>query len=335
MRLNLCSIKATAFVLLLATFSYIFAALKAPACIHLKMEKDSLALLQPTVLTVQLTNNLNSTLFLKDHVTIYGPSRHLQWPLDLTLTLVTPGGDEYPCRVNPSPSGPPAYAALPAKDSLCAHSFLNWSEVLTKTCEANLAKIVTPGNYKIFASYELPPQEILHLSPESLAVLYLLYYAGKELPMPEGNLVYSDTVEFVFLPQNETYPRRIGKVSSLGKAFAPDWEWNESQAQCRLELLRDSNTPYSEAARYMLLGRIWCRDSLMSQRVCFASLYPGSWLELLWLQEELVRLTVASFYGMRAPQAVDSILAAHPEMAANNYFVRRARGELKLLPHSW
>jgi len=305
-----------------------------PASIHITLPKDTFALAEPTVLTIEISNDSDTNLILSNYVT-----PNLEWSTSITYTLMTPDGQFWTCSrgsmASISRTDPPKdnLIILPPGKAISKIEFLNWNTFLPSQYQAGFKKLPS-GTYKLVAAFTLPRQ-----SPppraDSLFRIYGLLLTGEiseaDLKSEEPYTCH-DTAEFVFLPEDKT--SRITSTSYICRAFNPDWHWQERLSRLRLQALVDSSTPCCEAAHYMLVNKAG-GDSKQTEISRFDSLYPGSLFSLLWTQQELAMLDIAVKHcGMEQSEAIrlaDSMLAATPGLPDNNYYLLKAYGKLNVI----
>lgn len=276
-----------------------------PASIHLALSTDILALAEPTLLTVEIVNNLKKDLFLDNNpmFTLY------EAPYRFTLTLISPDGqkwmyDRLGTLHAEYPPDAPIYFILPPGKKTSDYMFLWWTCFLPKDYKVALENLPL-GKYKIFATYRLPKQ--------------------KEL---EKMVLHSDTFEFVFLPPKEEHLPSLVEMDSLwlylyggaGSALSRD-------ARERLEHLRDSNTPYSEAAHARLIRFNRNLDSFTVAKAEFDKLYPTSPFAPVLLEAQFTRATLPGVSVSK--EEVDSIFAAWRNSVPTNFDVLIRTHELK------
>ena len=276
-----------------------------PASIHLELAKDTLALVEPTLLTVEIANNTQRELAL-DNSSMF--TLH-EAPYRFSLTLITPDGQKWmydrlgTLHIDYPPDAP-IYFILPPGKKTSDYMFLWWTCFLPKDCKVALENL-PPGKYKVFATYRLPKQ--------------------KEL---EKMVLHSDTFEFVFLPPKEEHLPSLVEMDSLwlylyggaGPALSRD-------ARERFERIRNSSTPYSEAAHARLVRFNRNLDSFTVAKAEFDKLYPTSPFASVLLEAQFTRATLPSVSVSKGE--VDSILEAWRDSAPTNFDVLIRTHELK------
>ncbi len=243
--------KVAAFIILtFLSFTTIYAADAPPASIHLELGKDTLALAEPVPLTAEITNHLSKDLLVqRDEMFGLGDPYY-----SFSIYLITPEGQEWryhgPRMRELVSNAYWLYLVLPSGKSVSQLTILRWTFFVPWKYQTVLEKLPS-GTYKLFATYRLPKQEGV-----------------------EGIVLYSDTVEFVFLPLEEKHLPALVEMNSLSyylnlRAIR--------EIPPILERIRDSNTPYSEAA-YATLLIILSKDyeSFKSEKARFDELYPDS-----------------------------------------------------------
>ncbi|TET22601.1 MAG: hypothetical protein E3J71_05635 [Candidatus Stahlbacteria bacterium] len=257
--------KVAAFIILaFLSFTTISAAEAPPASLHLELGKDTLALAEPTYLTATITNNMNQDLLL-DNFLLF---RLKQEPFRFSLFLITPGGKEWAyvgTRGSISISFAPTvrhHLLVPSGQSASKGMMLWWTTFAPRKYQSALEKLPS-GTYKLFAIYELPDQENLHKV-----------------------VIYSDTVEFLFLPVRWEHMQAIIEMDSLRRYFTGgDASW---RVLPRLQRIGDSKTPYSEAAHALFYGWTNSFDSLTRGKAHFDELYPQSQFQLKFLKRQFL-----------------------------------------------
>jgi hypothetical protein len=185
-----------------------------PAAISLRLGKDTLALAEPTTLAVEITNLMDGDLLLDN---LYMFQLH-DSPYHLSLFLITPDGKQWfytGSRYNVEiMHGPDTkfYLSLPAGNTISRVMPLWWTTFLPYEYQVALEKL-PPGTYKLFATYLLPEQNGL-----------------------DNVTIYSDTVEFVFLPLNEKHLPVLLEMDSLWNSFLT---LSGSEIKPALERIRD------------------------------------------------------------------------------------------------
>jgi hypothetical protein len=235
-----------------------------PVSIHLKLAKDTLALAEPTYLTATITNNMNQYLLL-DNLLLF---RLKQEPFRFSLFLITPNGKEWAyvgTRGSISISFAPTirhHLLVPPGQSASKGMMMWWTTFAPRKYQAALEKLPS-GTYQLFATYELPEQKGL-----------------------DGEVIYSDTVQFVFLPLNKMHLPDLIEMDSLRRYFtAFDASW---RVLPRLQRIGDSKTPYSEAANALFYGWTNSFDSLTRGKAHFDALYPQSQFQLKFLERQFL-----------------------------------------------
>lgn len=245
--------KVAAFIILaFLSFTTISAADAPPASIHLELGKNILALAEPTTLAVEITNLMDGDLLLDN---LYMFQLH-DSPYHLSLFLITPDGKQWfytGSRYNVEiMHGPDTkfYLSLPAGNTISRVMPLWWTTFLPYKYQVALEKL-HPGTYRLFATYLLPEQNGL-----------------------DNVTIYSDTIEFVFLPLNEKHLPVLIEMDSLYLSYIT---LVGSEIYQPLERIRDSRTPYSEDAHVrLILG--WSRnyELFTAKKVGFDELYRES-----------------------------------------------------------
>jgi hypothetical protein len=205
---------------------------KKSLAIHLELSADSLALAEPVALTVEITNNTRRN-YILDNQAMFNLYQMYQ---RFTLTLVDPDNVErnYTQFVTGEfyyTNNAKIYFVLPAGEMVTESKFLWWQGFFEIEYRTSLEDI-KPGNYRLFATYKLPNTK-----------------------KQEMITVYSDTVDFYFKPFEEEHLPVLEEMDSLyhyiGGFLSPEVK---EKAPESFKRIRDSQTPYSEAAfvRYLL-----------------------------------------------------------------------------------
>jgi hypothetical protein len=245
-----------------------------PVSIHLELGKDTLALAEPTCLKVSISNHSGKELLVDSRVkfNLYTP------PVGLSLTLIFPDGKESVFSEGGSVHvsyglDAKLYAALASGETVSTCMILWWTNLLPQEFRRAL-ETLPPGTYKLFATYRLP-------QPEAL----------------EGGKLYSDTIEFVFLPLEEQHLPILIDMDSLGCGGSGNVRREE-----RLPRIGNSKTPYSEAAYATSLIAISSYDSFVVEKARFDKLYPQSQFVSVLLHEQFVTAKLS-----RQASALDSL----------------------------
>jgi len=268
----------------------------SPATIHLTLGKDTLALAEPTMLTVTTTNLSGNDLVVHSRNTF-------NLPYTLRLFLITPGGEESRYRTGLSVIyGPdaPLYFLLPPGEQATEKKMLWWQYIVPSRYVETLEKL-PPGTYKIYGTYRLPNDNVV---------------------------IYSDTVEFVFLPPEKEY---LSMLKDMNHIHGPIYE---PKTDARLRRIKDSNTPYSEAAWTMLILRTYDYDSLKAEKSRFDEAYPNSqftsWLLLNQCAAYLMSQSILDPASHILPE-LDSLLELRGQVNPRAVDVLRWKGEIQLL----
>lgn len=284
-----------------------------PASLHLELGKDTLALAEPVMLTVEISNNSQEDLKL-DNVSMFTLDRI---PYNFSLTLITPDGKEWDYNlfvkmdVSYAP-GSKLYFLLPPGKSVSDDKVLWWTYFLPQEYQRSLEKSPA-GNYKLFAAYLLPKQERL-----------------------EGMILYSDTVEFVFLPPQREHIQVLMEMDSLwrfqkGYGTRPVRE----DAYQRFTRIRDSHTPYSEAAHATLVIWEYKLDEFKEEKARFDRLYPGSQFESELLKHEYLKTQLLNHRYLRTGKGTfietDSLIEVWSKVASTHYKVLKEQNKIKLV----
>ena len=241
---------------------------KTSASLRLSLGKDTFELAEPTLLKAEITNNLDRDLIL-DNLTFF----HLHtFPFRFSLFLITPDGQKSTYEAYRTVDicysmDSPTYCSLYPGQSVSQYRVLWWTSIIPQEYYRALEKLPS-GTYKLFATYELPSQKGL-----------------------DKEILYSDTVEFVFLPLKQEYLSALREMDSLWESFLIARPSQEVRPG--MQRLRYSNTPYSEAAYVQLLKWIYYDyDSLQTEKSRFDEQYPKSQFEIPLLSLMVSRATL-------------------------------------------
>lgn len=217
----------------------------APAMISLELGKDTLALGEPVYLKATITNFSDKDLVI-NRTFMFG----IEDLPNFALYLITPDGDTWPYHgrgLFPY-FGPDSklYFLLPPEEQITGELFLWWQLIVPP--EYRYAYENLPhGNYKLYATYRIPgPKEFQEV------------------------VVYSDTAEFVFLPLEEEHLQTLRDIDSL-KLYD-----GTRVASPILERIKNSNTPYNEAAWAQLISWIKEPESYIFEKASFDATYPNT-----------------------------------------------------------
>lgn len=253
--------------------------------IKLKLAKESLALAEANILTIEITNNLETPLLL-DNEYLFKATKA---PYPFKLYLIAPDGSKWLYvrgrGIRGSSLGnSPRYFWLPPGGKVQETMYL-WATAFAPTKYKNALEKIPSGKYKLFAIYKLP----------------ITTGTGMKV-------LYSDTAEFTYRALDEKDAGALNslmgmdslKESILG-VFGP-------KDKPQLVKIRDSKTPYSEAAYSILLALILASiegdpyDQFVIEKRNFDALYPNSSFAIIImnLQMEHAKLT-------RRTNAADSL----------------------------
>lgn len=248
-----------------------------PVFIHLELAKDTLALAEPTILTVALTNHLDREILVDSRFMLGLNSS----PYTFRLYMISPQGEEWP-YVGGRQSC--AFYSTSSKLYLLLSSNQTVSDYMSFWCphyapdEYRQALETLPlGTYRLYGIYRLPDQTG--------------FYEG---------IIYSDTVEFVYLPVEWLHRPMLKEISTLWGAFLGTFGSEHLET---LKRIQNSNTPYSEAAHYMvaaiMLGSLEknAYSNFVAEKAHFDKLYPNSPFEpqLLLMQASRARYSHRDF----------------------------------------
>ncbi|MCK4231402.1 hypothetical protein KAX21_00505, partial [candidate division WOR-3 bacterium] len=177
---------------------------------------------------------------------------------------------------------------------------LYWTFIVPREYQDALEKL-SPGNYKIFATYKLPgPSDVRNF------------------------VIYSDTVEFVFLPVGYEHLHAIIQMDSLRKLLI--CSVGGSTAKLYLKSLSESETPYREAAWAELISWIQDPEEFKKEKALFDEVYPESQFDsfLLFSQFRIARRR------NRTTEA-DSLLNLLEQETPSRDLILGLRSKLKLI----
>jgi hypothetical protein len=244
----------------------------APAMISLELCKDTLALAEPTYLQATITNFSDKNLVI-NRTFMFG----IEDLPHFSLFLITPDEDiwRYRGRGLIPYFGPNSklYFLLPPEEQVTGEVFLWWELIVPpeyRYAYENLPR----GIYKLYTTYRIPgPKEF------------------------EDLLVYSDTAEFVFIPPAEEHLQTLRDLDSLRLYDGT------KRARPILERIKNSNTPYSEAAWAQLISWIKEPESYILEKASFDLTYPETQFSSYLM---LNQISLARKKGLTAQ--IDSIL---------------------------
>jgi hypothetical protein len=274
------------------------------ASIHLKLAKDTLALAEPVLLTVEVNNNSGNDLLL-DNCAMFTLEQN---SYRFSLTLIAPDGQEWP--YDPFSKIDVLYAAsaklyffLPPGESASDIMLLWWTCFLPDDYQVALEKL-PPGTYKLFATYRLPKQK------ES-----------------EVSILYSDTFEFVFLPVQKEYIPVLIEMDSLYFYLNGGLKRGlRDEAYQRITRIKDSHSPYSEAAHVKLAYTFGSIDDLRVEKERFNRLYPNSAFEPFLVKRQFIR---ARSKGLS--NEMDSLLGVCGNLTPTDHIVLKEQNKIRLV----
>jgi len=222
------------------------------------------------MLTVAVTNHSNGELLL-DNRYLFGATES---PYHFKLVMVSPEGEEWEYkggrRIKTTYlSTSKLYFLLPPEQKVEEKMYLWATTFVPERYRQSLEKI-TPGTYKLFATYYVPVQDGI-----------------------DKFIFYSDTVEFVYLPLDRSDTKSIEalrEMNALSESFLGIWGSVEDEE--RLQAIVNTNTPYSEAAHSMVLALILAYidkdpyEEFVTAKKQFDGLYPNSAFEPLILRKQ-------------------------------------------------
>lgn len=229
--------KSVLLTLVLIVVTPVLAQKQAPASVYLELSKDTLVLAEPTILTVEVTNNSGNDLLL--HLHRFDISNALQ------VFLVTPEGEESRYEMDFSVTFLPEnsrYFLLSPGEQATEDIILDWRRIVPNHYKSKLQNLPS-GTYKLYAAYPLPNENVV---------------------------IYSDTIEFVFTPVEKKHLPVLKKMNQF--TMVP----YGSIAKSLWKEIRDSNTPYSEGAWVKIIAVTFNYDSLKVEKSRFDEIYPNS-----------------------------------------------------------
>lgn len=275
-----------------------------PVSIHLELAKDTLALAEPTVVAIQITNCSDSSqiLFNEDMFELLISSL-------LSFTLITPEGEEwkyeYPYEFHVwSRHNPVSRFWLPSGETVSDFMFLSWFHFFPENCHLSL-KTLTPGRYKLFASYCMPFMKNVRVG--------------------------SDTIDFFFQPLQDDHLLTFIEMDSLGKALGVPGIYLLNVIEYDVfpvfERIINTKSPYAEAIRASYITYVPDYDLVTKEKATFDTLYLDSQFEPVLLQFQLLISEILD----RTDIDRDSLLAALACVMPNNRKVLLSQKKLRLL----
>lgn len=243
------------------------------ATLHLELAKDTLALAEPFYLTATITNKMDKDL-LVDNCRMFRLKRE-SYPF--CLFLITPSGKEWLYTGGRTGhvtvvDAPHLWLWISPGISASKGERFFWTPFLPPKYQVALEKL-PPGTYKLFATYQLPEQEGLH-----------------------ETVIYSDTVEFVFLPLKKERRQALIEMDSLRDFYMGGGA--RFEVAPILKRIMVSKTPYSEGAHSLYITMIPSSlvgvDSLIMEKARFDELYPESQFAPVLLREQANVVKTAS-----------------------------------------
>ncbi|MBN2380374.1 hypothetical protein JXM67_11300, partial [candidate division WOR-3 bacterium] len=269
-----------------------------PASIHLSLSKDTLALAEPALLTIEVMNNSENNLLL--HLYRFDISRSLQ------LYLVTPEGEESRYKMDIGVTFKPEnlrYFLLPPNECASEQIILGWRYIVPNRYKANLQALPS-GIYKLYAAYPL---------------------------LDENVVIYSDTIELVFNSLEKKHLPVIKTMNQLSKVPYG------STANSLWKVIRDSNTPYSEGAWIEAIAVTYNYDSLKVEKSRFDEIYPNSHFANFLLQVQCANYLRAGNITLNTPSInlgtpeYDSLLTLLRTITPNEVTVMKWDEKVKTL----
>lgn len=291
-------------ILAFVTLTSLFAAKAPPASLHLELAKDTLALVEPVLLTVEVNNNSGNDLLL-DNLSMFTLERN---PYRFSLTLIAPDGQQWP--YDPFSQIDVLYAAsaklyffLPPGESASDIMLLWWTCFLPDDYQVALEKL-PPGPYKLFATYRLPEQE-----------------------KSEVSILYSDTFEFVFLPVQKEYIPVLIEMDSLYFYLNGGFKRGlRDEAYQRITRIKDSQSPYSEAAHVKSVYTNTDMTNYKTEKERFNRVYPNSAFEPFLVKRQFI---LAQLKGLS--NEMDSLLGVYSNLSPTDYRVLKEQNKIRLV----
>lgn len=295
-----------ALILLTLVSSFSYANDASPVSLTLKLSKKVLALAEPTMLTLEITNHSGRDLIIDSRYmfNLFGRS--------LKFFLIDPKGkiSSYQRSIASTPfKNSNNHATLPSETSVTVEHLMWWTPIVAEPYREALEKM-PPGSYRLFATYRFPDQEGV-----------------------EDLTLHSDTFDFVFLPFDENDKLVMDDLNSLSKEFLGLFE---PDSKGIMERIANSSTPYSEAAAAMLVSWIWEYDSLERAKAQFDLRYPNSVFSsyLLAFQFFRYRDMLNPITGYHQPtlyldSKADSLLQVWKSVSPKSLEAAIWRGEIK------
>lgn len=230
-----------------------------PISLKLKLSKTTLELAEANVLGIEIKNVLGRPLLI-DCFFIFNLFN------DLSLFVISPDGEKWvfknPPLVSRGAENKDEYL-LKSGEYISEQTLFDLSDMLPRE-RLDRVESLPSGIYKVFACYS--------------------FWGNPDTTLNKA-LVFSDTVEFSYKPLNEKYLPVLREYDSL-------WPGNYSTVSVptRHGRIRDSKTPYSEAAWVHLLNissNQFDYDSLKAEKAKFDMSYPNSIYQPLILQRQL------------------------------------------------
>jgi hypothetical protein len=238
---------------------------KMPASLNLELSKDTLALAEPVYIEATITNNLEQDLLL-DNLRMFGLMEHDRF----SMTLINPSGEEWPYTGKTHYTRAPStrlWLSVPPGVTLSQGEQFFWTLFVPSECRSALEKL-PPGKYKLFATYQLPKQKGM------------------------GDVVvYSDTIEFVFLALNPgDRMQRAALIEMDSLRFFFEAGGSRAKVIPYLKRIMDSKTPYTEAAHALFISFIGSStvnpDSFRVAKAEFDKIYAESQFAPVLVREQ-------------------------------------------------
>jgi len=273
-----------------------------PVSIHLELGKDTLALAEPVLLTVEVDNNSGSDLLL-DYCSMFTLKQN---PYRFSLTLIAPDGHEwlydplYKMDVLYTPSAK-LYFSLEPRQAASDNMLLWWTCFLPDTYQVALEKLPS-GIYKLFATYRLPKQKDSEVS-----------------------ILYSDTFEFVFKPVQKEHISVLIEMDSLYFYLNGGFRRGlRDKTIQRIRRIKDSQSPYSEAAHVKLAYTFGSIDDLRMEKECINRLYLKSAFEPFLMKWQFIEARAKGLSN-----EMDSLLDIFTELSSTNHIILKEQNKIK------
>jgi hypothetical protein len=240
-----------------------------PISLTIELAKDTLAFMEPTLLTATITNTSFNDVAVVENLDL----ELYEMSSGLKVFLITPDDDI--SRFKFGGNSQPIYTTywlLPPGESITVSAITWWACYLPVEYYRTLEKAPS-GTYKMFATYKLRLR------------------AGVE-----NRKAISDTVEFTFLPLEKEHHSVIQLFDELHADFLTGYMPGYRGI---FEKIVESNTLYSEAVWAGLIGSMSHKeyDKMTIQMDSFYKVYPNSDFKPYLLVEEFITYRNCLAYG--------------------------------------